>query len=106
MSTVVRGKEIRWVLLWSILIVGLTCLPYLYACRVTPDDMQFTGLLSNPIDGNSYLAKMRQGARGSWLFHLPYTSEDHEGAFVYTYYPFLGRLSALLGLPLILTACR
>ena len=103
MSTVIRGKEIRWVLLWFILIVGLTCLPYLYACFVTPDDMQFTGLLSNPIDGNSYLAKMRQGARGSWLFHLPYTSEDHEGAFVYTYYPFLGRLSALLGLPLILT---
>ncbi|NIO71432.1 MAG: hypothetical protein GTN71_20975, partial [Anaerolineae bacterium] len=103
MSTVIPGKEIRWVLLWSILIVGLTCLPYLYAYLVAPDDMQFTGLLSNPIDGNSYLAKMRQGARGSWLFHLPYTSEDHEGAFVYTYYPFLGRLSALLGLPLILT---
>ncbi len=103
MSTVVPGKEIHWVLLWSILIVGLTCLPYLYAYLVAPDDMQFTGLLSNPIDGNSYLAKMRQGAQGSWLFHLPYTPEDHEGAFVYTYYPFLGQLSALFGLPLILT---
>jgi hypothetical protein len=103
MSTVISGKETRWVLLWSILIVGLTCLPYLYACLVTPGDMQFTGLLSNPIDGNSYLAKMRQGAQGSWLFHLPYTSEDHDGAFVYTYYPFLGRLSALLGVPLIMT---
>jgi hypothetical protein len=103
MSTVTPGKEIRWVLLWSILIVGLTCLPYLYAYLVAPDDMQFTGLLSNPIDGNSYLAKMRQGAQGSWLFHLPYTPEDHEGAFVYTYYPFLGQLSALFGLPLILT---
>ena len=103
MSTVIPEKEIRWVLLWSILIVGLTCLPYLYACLVTPDDMQFTGLLSNPMDGNSYLAKMRQGAQGSWLFHLPYTSEDHDGAFIFTYYLFLGRLSVLLGLPLILT---
>jgi hypothetical protein len=103
MSIVVPGKEIRWVLLWSTLIVGLTCLPYLYAYLVTPDDMQFTGLLSNPIDGNSYLAKMHQGAQGSWLFHLPYTSEDHDGAFIFTYYLFLGRLSALLGLPLILT---
>jgi len=103
MSAAISRKEIRWVFLWSMLIVGLTCLPYLYACLVTPDDMQFTGLLSNPIDGNSYLAKMRQGAQGSWLFHLPYTSEDHEGAFVYTYYPFLGQLSALLCLPLILT---
>ena len=103
MSTVIPGREIRWVLLWSVLIVGLTCLPYLYACLVTPDDMQFTGLLSNPMDGNSYLAKMRQGAQGKWLFHLPYTSEDHDGAFIFTYYLFLGRLSALLGLPLILT---
>ena len=103
MSTVIPGKEIRWVLLWSILIVGLTCLPYLYACLVTPDDMRFTGLLSNPMDGNSYLAKMRQGAQGNWLFHLPYTPEEHDGAFIFTYYLFLGRLSALLGLPLILT---
>jgi hypothetical protein len=103
MSIVIPGKEIRWLLLWSVLIVGLTCLPYLYAYLVAPDDMQFTGLLSNPIDGNSYLAKMRQGAQGKWLFHLPYTSEDHDGAFIFTYYLFLGRLSALLGLPLILT---
>lgn len=103
MSTAIPGKEIRWVFLWSILIVGLTCLPYLYAYLVTPDDMQFTGLLSNPVDGNSYLAKMRQGAQGSWLFHLPYTPENHDGAFIFTYYLFLGRLSALLGLPLILT---
>jgi hypothetical protein len=82
--------------------VGLTCLPYLYACLVTPDDMRFTGLLSNPMDGNSYVAKMRQGAQGKWLFHLPYTSEDHDGAFIFTYYLVLGRLSALLSLPLIL----
>jgi len=103
MSTVISGKEIRWVLLWSILIVGLACLPYLYAYLFAPDDMRFTGLISNPTDGNSYLAKMRQGAQGSWLFHLPYTSEDHDGAFIFTYYLFLGQLSALLGLPLILT---
>ena len=88
MSTVFPEKEIRWVFLWSILIVGLTCLPYLYAYLVAPDDMQFTGLLSNPMDGNSYLAKMRQGAQGKWLFHLTYTSEDHEEAFIFTYYLF------------------
>jgi len=103
MSITISGKEVHRVFLWSLLIVGLTCLPYLYAYLVTPDGMQFTGLLSNPMDGNSYLAKMRQGAQGSWLFHLPYTSEDHDGALIFTYYLFLGRLSAPLGLPLILT---
>jgi hypothetical protein len=102
-SIAVARKESQWVLLWSILIIGLTCLPYLYACLVASEDVQFMGLLSNPMDGNSYLAKMRQGAQGSWLFHLPYTPEDHDGAFIFTYYLFLGRLSVLLGLPLILT---
>ncbi len=99
----VTKEEIGWLLIWIVLIVGLTCLPYLYAYLSTPADMFYTGLIVNPYDGNSYLAKMRQGARGEWLFHLPYTSEDHEGAFIFTFYLLLGRLSALVGLPLIWT---
>jgi hypothetical protein len=42
---------------------------------------------------------MRQGAEGSWLFTLPYTSEPHSGALVFLYYLFLGHLSAWLRLP-------
>ncbi len=76
-------------------------MPYLYAYLSAKPDMMFTGFLSNPIDGNSYLAKMRQGERGNWLFHLPYTPEEHEGAFVFAFYLFLGRISR--GFPLILT---
>ncbi len=98
----VGRKEIRWTLGWAILIVGVTCLPYLYAWLSTPANMFYSGLIVNPYDGNSYLAKMRQGARGEWLFHLPYTPEEHAGAFVYTFYLFLGHLAAWTGLPLIL----
>jgi hypothetical protein len=88
------------VLLTTALVVGLSCLPYVYAWLVTPADLRFTGLLFNPQDGNSYYAKMLQGTRGEWLFHLPFTAESHEGAFIFTYYLALGHLARLSGLPI------
>jgi hypothetical protein len=87
-------------LLWSALIVGLTCLPFLVAWLATPAGAQYTGLLINHYDGESYYAKMQQGARGDWLFHLPFTPEPHEGAFVYPFYLGLGQLAGLLDLPI------
>ena len=99
-ATLTTRKERRWALLWSVLIVGLACLPYVIAWLIAPADTQYTGLLVNHYDGESYYAKMQQGARGDWLFHLPFTSEPHEGAFVYTFYLALGHLAASLGLPI------
>lgn len=93
-------RETGWALLITALVVGLSCLPYAYAYLVTPPDLRFTGLLLNPQDGNSYYAKMFQGARGEWLFRLPFTSEPHEGAFIFTYYLALGHLARLTGLPI------
>jgi hypothetical protein len=94
------GKEKRWALLWSALIVGLTCLPFLVAWQATPAGAQYTGLLINHYDGESYYAKMQQGARGDWLFHLAFTPEPHDGSFIFTFYLALGQLSAALGLPI------
>jgi hypothetical protein len=93
-------EERHWVLLWAILIVGLTCLPYLVAWIATPADTQYTGLLINHYDGESYYAKMQQGARGDWLFHLAFTPEPHDGAFIFTFYLALGHLAGILGLPI------
>jgi hypothetical protein len=92
-------RESRWALLWAVIVVGLTCLPYLAAWWLAPDGTQYTGLLVNPLDGETYFAKMQQGARGDWLFHLPFTPEPHDGVFVYPFYLALGHLSALLRLP-------
>ncbi|MCC6146500.1 MAG: hypothetical protein IT308_02915 [Anaerolineaceae bacterium] len=61
----------------------------------------FSGLIQNPIDGNSYLAKMYQGYLGEWKFHLPYSIEKGEGAYLFLFYIGLGHLSRLLGMPLI-----
>ncbi len=99
----VERQEWRWVLIVALLVVGIAALPYLLSWLITPVGKVYTGLLVNPFDGHSYLAKMRQGAAGQWLFRLPFTSEPQRGAFVYEYYLFLGHVSALSGLPLIVT---
>ena len=99
-ATLTTRKERRWALFWAVLIVGLACVPYLVAWWITPDTAQYTGLLVNHYDGQSYYAKMQQGARGDWLFHLPFTSEPHQGAFVYTFYLGLGHVAAALDLPI------
>jgi hypothetical protein len=76
-------------------------LPYLIAWAATPDDAHFTGLVFNPQDGHSYVAKMRQGFEGSWRFHLPYTPEQSEGAYLFLYHLWLGHLARWTGLSLI-----
>jgi hypothetical protein len=100
LSATVYKSEQRWALKWAIIIVGLTCLPYLLAWRLAPAGTRYTGLLINHFDGESYYAKMQEGARGDWLFHLAFTPEPHEGAFVYVFYLALGHLSAITGLPI------
>jgi len=95
------GHERRWVWVCSLIIVVLSCLPYLAAWIATPAGYQFTGILVNPLDGHSYLAKMRQGWEGAWLFHLSYTPEPHAGAAIFLFYLALGHLAHWTGLPLI-----
>jgi hypothetical protein len=96
-------KDWRWVLTWAGVILALSCLPYLIAWVATPSGYQFGGILVNPFDGNSYLAKMRQGWAGLWQFHLTYTPESHDGAYIiYLFYLGLGHVARLTGLPLVL----
>ena len=96
-----RGHGQYWVWAYSLIILALTCLPYLIAWAATPVGYQFTGLLVNPLDGHSYLAKMRQGWEGAWLFHLSYTPEPHAGAAIFLFYLALGHVARGTGLSLI-----
>ena len=66
----IPAKDWRWVLVWAGVILAVSSLPYLIAWVATPSGYQFGGILVNPFDGNSYLAKMRQGWAGMWQFHL------------------------------------
>jgi len=56
----------------------------------------------NPIDGQSYLAKMQQGFQGNWRFLLPYTAEPGDGAYLFILYIGLGHIARILNLPIIL----
>jgi len=96
-------KRSEWVFYWtvSLLFLAVSILPYLYAAISTREGMVFGGFLFNPIDGNTYLAKMQQGYSGAWQFVLPYTAAKSSGSFLFIYYLFLGHLARWLGLPLL-----
>lgn len=85
-------------LLPALLFMGLVSLPYLAASRAGGEAYVFSGFLLNPIDGNTYLAKMLQGWEGSWRYTLAYTAEPGEGGYLFLFYLFLGQLARWTGL--------
>jgi hypothetical protein len=93
-------SEWIWALAVTAGVVALASLPYVVAYFMTPPHLRFVGTLLNPLDGDTYLAKMQFGAQGDWLFHLPYTAQDHSGAFVLTHYLALGHVAAWTRLPI------
>ena len=95
--------EFRWVLVASLLVLVFASLPTIYAWGLADADHVFTGFVYNAEDGNSYIAKMRMGARGEWLFHIFYTTEPHQPALAFPFHLLLGKLGAGLGLSMVLT---
>ena len=85
----------------SIGVLFVASIPYLVGALSATPDRVFTGLQVNPLDGVSYLAKMRLGWNGEWLFQLRFTTEQGQGAFLFTYFIALGHLARWLNLPLI-----
>jgi hypothetical protein len=101
MWAVKRRSDFYLALGLSVAVAALTLLPYLTAKSLAEPEGVFSGFLLNPWDGFSYLAKMRQGAGGSWLFRLAYTAEPGPGTLLFVFYLGLGRLASLLDLPLL-----
>ncbi|MBN1201593.1 MAG: hypothetical protein JXJ20_07035 [Anaerolineae bacterium] len=99
-SVDVSKAEWRWVIIISGLLVALSLVPYAWALasNESDDGTQFMGMLSNPQDGATYLSKIEQGRRGSWLFELRYTPEEHDGAGFHTFYILLGHVARMTGL--------
>ncbi len=86
----------------ALLLLLLVSLPYFSAFILADQETVFGGFLLNPVDGNTYLAKMYQGWRGDWKFSLPYSADPGQGAYLNTFYLFLGHLARWLGAPLLL----
>lgn len=89
------------VLIVGVLALVLVTMPYLYAASQAGPAHKFGGFLLNPIDGNSYLAKMYQGWEGGWRFTLPYTHDPGEGAYFFLFYLLLGHIARVFNLPLL-----
>lgn len=95
------SRERSIIVLISLIVLAITALPYILGYAFVPADMEFGGLVMNIEDSQSYLAKMLQGYQGRWLYYIPFTPEEHEGAFVGEFYLFWGWVARLLGLPII-----
>ncbi len=99
MLTLRPVQKTALILALLIVIINIALLTYAYLSAGS--QYVFGGLLFNPLDGNSYLAKIQQGFNGSWRFTLPYECESGQGAYVILYYLFLGHLARLLGVSVI-----
>ena len=91
-----------WFWGWSAAVLAAAALPYLLAWALTPNGYQFTGMLANPQDGYSYVAKIRLAAEGGWSGQLPYAVQPHGDAPIYPQYVLLGKVSAVTGAPPVL----
>jgi len=91
----VTRAEWQRVSLFVLAVMLMTTLPYGIGWLSAGDQWAFGGSLFGAEDSYSYLAKMRLGARGDWLFTMRYTSESHQGALLFLPYIALGHLVAV-----------
>ena len=94
-----KFRPVTFAIISGCIFLIVIAVPYLFAAYTGGTEFAFTSFLLNPLDGNSYLAKMYQGRAGSWQFKLPFTADPGEGAYLFLFYLSLGHLSRILALP-------
>ena len=87
-------SERRWVFWMAVIGMLITTLPYFLGFSLQGDAWRFTGFVFGVNDGNSYIAKMRAGAEGDWLFRTPYSSLEQQGILAYFPLIVLGKLTS------------
>jgi hypothetical protein len=95
---ITRVRDI-WFKGYAALLIVLTSLPYAIALqqdsRLNPQSTWiFSGFVFGVTDGNSYIAKMRTGTEGAWLFRSPYTHMPQSGVIAFLPYLLLGKLAS------------
>jgi len=98
MSRRIARREWAWALTVAAVTVALSSIPYVAGYLSQTPDHRFIGAVYDWEDYYSHLAKMQQGMRGAWDYHILFTPEDHPGAPINTFYIALGHLTGALGL--------
>ena len=75
-----------------ILLIFASALPAIIGFVLTNNEFIYNGVVFNPVDGYTYLAKMEIGKSGEWLFSLPFTAEAGEGRLLYPFYITAGHI--------------
>ncbi|MBL7200995.1 MAG: hypothetical protein ISS56_12705 [Anaerolineae bacterium] len=94
-------RERAWLWRWIAFATVLTIAPNVVAVALAPTGTAFLGSLLNTDDTAQFLAAMRQGAEGKWLYRNPFTSEDSLPVVMYPLYIVWGKLTGWLGRPLL-----
>ena len=97
----VNSRDLTLATLIGIATIAVAFAPYALGYLMETSGWEFGGVVMNFEDAHGYLAKMRQGAEGNLVYQIPFTSEDHEGAFVGGFFLALGWICALTGLPVM-----
>jgi hypothetical protein len=95
-KSLISKREYCFVLIVGVVALAITSIPYALGAALAAEDRVFGGFVYALEDCYSYLAKMRQGAEGAWLFHIAYTSEPHMGTLFFPFHLLLGKIAALL----------
>jgi hypothetical protein len=82
--------------LLALAVLAITGLPYLAGWLSSNPNRVFEGFVIDTDDVHSHLAKMQQGYQGEWQYHVLFTPEPHDGAYINTFYLALGHLARLL----------
>ncbi len=85
--------ERKFVLIYAVIVMLITLIPYLVGYWSAGEERVFSGFLFGVEDGNSYIAKMALGSYGKWLFETPYTAQEQQGVIAFLPYILLGKLA-------------
>ncbi len=98
MKPTITRREIVFVLVWALLVVVITTVPYLRAAQLAPPNHHFVGFIWGGDEGNVYLSWIRQAGEGRWLLRNPYTIKQQNPHFFNILLVVLGKICAITGL--------
>ncbi len=96
LKSLISACEWRFVVVVGCVALLVASVPYGLGVLLATHERIFGGFVYALEDCYSYLAKMRQGAEGAWLFHIAYTAEPHIGTLFFPFHLLLGKVAALL----------